>query len=328
MVDSNALATTHQASDLVGATPAFDVLVNMIAPDDANAVGVVAATSARIYRSTYEAWAEWCAANSVDLLDVNYATVSVFLSDRDGTKTSKQRELSTLRTLAKTLSIVDYQNPARAAAFESLKLLKVRATDESRANERERRALSPADADRLIRVWKNVNTPRGKRNRAIVSVALLSGLRRSEMVALTWADIDLDHGVIRVRHGKGDQAREAALYGTEAVTALKAWKLAQPVDYQFVFVGVRRGGHFMVDKAMSATAIWQVVDETAQLAGVGHVKPHDLRRTLATELLETGAPVHHVQQQLGHADSATTLNNYTGETDARQRRKTGRVRYG
>ena len=79
---------------------------------------------------------------------------------------------------------------------------------------------------------------------------------------------------------------------------------------------------------MSTTAVWKVVDETAERAGVGHVKPHDLRRTLATELLETGSPVHHVQQQLGHANSSTTLNNYTGETDARQRRKVGRVRYG
>jgi integrase len=43
-------------------------------------------------------------------------------------------------------------------------------------------------------------------------------------------------------------------------------------------------------------------------------------------MLETGSPVHHVQQQLGHADRRTTLNHYTGATDARQRRKAGRVR--
>ena len=48
---------------------------------------------------------------------------------------------------------------------------------------------------------------------------------------------------------------------------------------------------------------------------MGHVKPNDLRRTLATELLEAGAPVHHVQAQLGHANTQV-------------RRRSGRVRYG
>lgn len=326
--DQSALTTTYQNHSVTLAAPEFEMLVAMIAPHDDNAVGVVAHTSARVYRATYDAWLTWCDESGLDPLDVNFATVGQYLQDRAGTKSSQQRELSALRTLAKTLQIVDYQNPARAAAFESLKLLKVRSTADSRKSERERRALSPADADRLLRVWAEDDTPRGKRNRAIVAVALLAGLRRSELAALTWSDVDFTNGVIHVRHGKGDKMRDAALYGGEALDALKAWQMEQPMGYQFVFVGLRRGGHFTGDTAMSTTAIWQVVTETAKGAGIGHVKPHDLRRTLATELLETGAPVHHVQQQLGHTDSATTLNNYTGETDARQRRKAGRVRYG
>lgn len=319
MTDSTALTTS---------TPAFDRLIEMIAPIDESTAGIVAPSSARVYRDTFERWQLWAAQNGIDPLDINFRTVRAYLADRDGTKTSKQRELSALRTLAKTLQIVDYQNPTRAAAYESLKLLKVRATGESRQNERERRALSPADADRLLRVWKGDDTPRGKRNRALVAVLLLAGLRREELTALTWQDIDFQNGIIHVRHGKGDKARDAALYGGEALEALKGWQMEQPTGYQTVFVNLRKGGTFTGDTAMSTTAVWKVVDETSDQAGIGHVKPHDLRRTLATELLETGAPVHHVQQQLGHADSSTTLNNYTGETDARQRRKTGRVRYG
>jgi integrase/recombinase XerD len=327
MTDSTAL-TTHENTIAVTSSPEFDRLVEMIAPTDDSTAGIVAPSSARVYRATYESWAAWAADNGVNPLDVNFSTVGAYLADRDGTKASKQRELSALRTLAKTLQIVDYQNPARAAAYESLKLLKVRATGESRHNERERRALSPADADRLLRVWQGDDTPRGKRNRALVAVLLLAGLRREELTALTWQDIDFQNGVIRVKHGKGDKARDAALYGGEALDALKGWQMEQPTGYKNVFVNLRKGGHFTGSAAMSTTAVWKVVDETADRAGIGHVKPHDLRRTLATELLETGSPVHHVQQQLGHADSSTTLNNYTGETDARQRRKAGRVRYG
>jgi integrase/recombinase XerD len=303
-------------------------LVELIAPTDDRTVGVVAPSSARVYRDTYARWAAWAADNGVDPLDVNYSTAGAYLVTRYGTKASKQRELSALRTLAKALQIVDFGNPARAAACESLKLLKVRATAEGRPNERERRALSPADADRLLRVWQGDTTPRGKRNRAIIAVLLLAGLRRAELTALTWADVDVQNGVIHIRHGKGDKPRDAALYGGEALDALRAWQMAQPIGYQAVFVNLRKGGHFAGDTAMSTTAIWKVVDETAARAGIGHVKPHDLRRTLATELLETGSPVHHVQHQLGHATSSTTLNNYTGATDARHRRQAGRVRYG
>jgi integrase len=79
-------------------------------------------------------------------------------------------------------------------------------------------------------------------------------------------------------------------------------------------------------------AVWQVVVETAERSGVRHVKPHDLRRTLATELLETGTPAHHVQAhvqaQLGRANAQTMLQNYTGKIDAQARRRSGRVRYG
>ena len=273
MTDSTALTTTNTTDIVASSTPEFDRLVDMIAPIDESTAGVVAPSSARVYRTTYQSWAAWAADHGVNPLEVNFSTVGAYLADRDGTKASKQRELSALRTLAKTLQIVDYQNPARAAAYESLKLLKVRATGESRQAERERRALSPAEADKLLREWKGDETVRGKRNRALVAVLLLAGLRREELAALTWADVDFQNGVIHVRHGKGDKARDAALYGSEALDALKAWQMEQPTGYKAVFVNLRKGGHFTGDIAMSTTAVWKVVDETAERAGVGHVKP-------------------------------------------------------
>jgi len=288
-------------------------------------VATLSATSRRVYRDTFARWWAWTAAQGLDPLAINYPTVQDYLLTRDVSKASKQREKSALTALAQLLAVLDFDNPVRKAAYESLKFLKVRTG--SQDHERGKRALSPADADRLLRVWKGDATVRGRRNRALIAVLLLAGLRREELAALTWSDVDLDQGVLTVRHGKGDQAREAALYGTEALEALQAWRSAQPAGYRRVFVSLRKGGHFTGDTPMSTTAVWQVVDETAELAGCGHIKPHDLRRTLATELLETGAPVHHVQQ-LGHTNASTTLNNYTGQTDARQRRRSGKVRYG
>lgn len=300
--------------------------IDMIAPD--SGAGMVAASSARVYRHTFAEWERYALARGGSPLDVNFETVREFLADHPASKATQQRRLAALRTLAKVMAIFD---PSRAPAYESLKLLKVRHVPAAEESGRERRALSPAEADRLLR-WCDDQAREGGvkaiRDRAILAVLLLTGLRCAELAALAWRDVDFQNGVITVRHGKGDKAREAAIYSDAALEALKAWQMEQPRGYRFVFVGLRKGGTFTGDAPMDTSAIWRVVTATAEAAGIGHLKPHDLRRTLATELLITGDPVHHVQAQLGHASASTTLNNYAISVDARQRRKAGRVRYG
>jgi integrase len=318
--------TTTEGRELTAAAR-LEALINMVAPEHGGS-GMVAASSARVYRDTFKRWAKWAADNGLDPLSLNYSTVAAYMADRETSKASRQRELSALRTLAKLLAVVDYANPARKAALESLKLLKLRAAAEGVSQERQRRALGPAEADRMLRVWAADPTPSGKRNRAIIATFLLTGLRRAELAALQWASIDFHNGTIAVRHGKGDKPRDVAIYGAEALEALKAWQLAQPTGYKAVFVNLRKGDHFTGDKPMTTTSLYRIVTATAKAARVGHVKPHDLRRTLATELLSTGEAVHNVQAQLGHSDSSTTLNNYAVEADARERRKAGKLRYG
>jgi len=340
---SRKLTVVEAQPKAVATTAQLEALIELIAPTGGG--GMVAATSARVYRDTFKRWKRWAAANKVDALALNYNTVAAYLAERETTKASRQRELSALRKLAEVLAIVDYSNPARKAALDSLKLLKLRAAAEGIGQERQRRALNPAEADRMLRYWREVpladpeakpsKRPTGatwptlaKRNRAIVATLLLTGLRRAELATLRWEAIDFHNGTITVRHGKGDKPRQAAIYGAEALEALKAWQLAQPAGYGYVFVNLRKGGHFTTDKPMTATSIYRIVAATALAAAVGHVKPHDLRRTLATELLTTGEAVHNVSAQLGHSDSSTTLNNYAVETEARERRKRGKVRYG
>lgn len=325
MADDQALTTPH--ASLIPA-PDFDQLVEMIAPTTGE--GMVAASSARVYRDTYRRWRKWATQNQVDPLAVRYSHVAAFLTDLGGSKTSRQRALSALRKLAETLSVVDYMNPERRAALESLRLLKVRHLPESSAGaERERRALTPKEAQKLLDVWAESTSVKGRRDYAIIATLLLTGLRRAELAALQWKNIDFASGVIRIRHGKGDKDREVAIYSDTALDALRAWQLEQPRGYQYVFTRLCKGGHFIDDKPMDTTSIWRVVERAAQEARIGHVKPHDLRRTLATELLVQGDAVHNVQAQLGHAHSSTTLDNYAVSVSARQRRQKGRLlRYG
>jgi integrase len=92
--------------------------------------------------------------------------------------------------------------------------------------------------------------------------------------------------VIQVRHGKGDKYREAAIVGDETIRALKDWRAAAP-SREFVFWALAKGDKLGEDKPMSLRAINKLVDETEKRSGITF-KPHDLRRTLATDLLARG----------------------------------------
>ena len=69
----------------------------------------------------------------------------------------------------------------------------------------------------------------GWRDRAMAETLVLIGLRISELVALNWADLDLEMGMVRVRHGKGNKERIVPI-GEPALQALAQWRQHLPVD--------------------------------------------------------------------------------------------------
>src|SRR5690606_26806161 len=134
----------------------------------------------------------------IDPRDLHFENVRDFMTVTPGSKATQQRRLSALRKLAEVVAIAEPANPLRRAAYESLKLFKVKyAANTSTGTERERRALTPAEADRLLReaqrrVDRAADHDRAKaiRDRAIVATLLLTGLRRAELRALKWRDVD------------------------------------------------------------------------------------------------------------------------------------------
>ncbi len=72
-----------------------------------------------------------------------------------------------------------------------------------------------------------------------------------------------------------------------------------------MFVAYRRGDH-MQEHDLSTTAIHKMLKARAAQAGVKDFSPHDLRRTLAGDLLDAGADIVTVQKIMGHANVSTT----------------------
>jgi integrase/recombinase XerD len=283
----------------------------------------VAPGSQRIYAQTFRAWQAWAVEHGIDPLDLRPAHVLDYLNSQPTTKATRQRQLSALRKLAAMRQVLTPSESNRQI-HEALKLIKA-PVPETPTMERSRRALAPREADKLLRVWDG-DTLADTRNRALVAVLLLGGVRRSEAAVLRWRDMDFENGIITVRHGKGDKSREVPLAGDYALIALAAWQQLQPTSREYVFCPLKRGDHPGKDQPISGTDVYRIWVATATAAKV-ESKPHDARRTLITEALATGTPLATVQAMAGHARGETTLR-YAQAVDARRARKELKLRYG
>lgn len=287
------------------------------------ALATVARSSARVYAQTFNLWQEWCALLAIHPLDLRPQIVRTFLVEQPVTKATRKRHLAALRSLAKVLAL-DPQHPEFRILYEGLRLL--RTPDEDLGGiEREKRALRPMEVWKALSVWEG-SDPLPARNRALIAVLFYTGMRRGEVAVLRWRDIDFEAGIIRVRHGKGDKAREVAMVAGNddaAKTNLSQWHGIQRANSdqprEFVFCGLRKGGRLRKDRPMHVRAVNQIVDQTAVMAGV-EFTPHDARRTLGTDLLASNHPLSDVQAQLGHKHASTTLQHYAMPADARKRR--------
>ncbi len=142
------------------------------------------------------------------------------------------------------------------------------------------------------------------RNRALIELSYGSGLRASELVMLPMNEVFLEEGLLRII-GKGRKERWVPL-GGRSVDALTEYLgrerplIARLDSPQQVFLNLRGGG-------LSRVGWWKVLQKLAAEAGIiGRVKPHSLRHSFATHLLEGGADLRAVQEMLGHASISTT----------------------
>ncbi len=163
--------------------------------------------------------------------------------------------------------------------------------------------LSLAEIEALLAAAaRGAKTPR--RDCALVELAYGSGLRASELVGLPQVELFLAEGLVRVL-GKGRKERWVPL-GSRAVESLARYlveerpRLATVLSPGRVFLNGRGG-------ALSRVGWWKILQRLAAAAGMaGRVKPHSLRHSFATHLLEGGADLRAVQEMLGHASIGTT----------------------
>lgn len=155
----------------------------------------------------------------------------------------------------------------------------------------------------------DTSTRQGKRDYALLSLLLRTGLRRSECAALQLGDLVQTQGyqVAVIRHAKGDKRRQVKLpvEVRQAIdTYIEAIERTDTNQEMPLFVQFRKGDHPQTE-GISDQVIKRVVETYAAKVGL-KLSPHGLRATFVTLALEGGARLHQVQYAVGHADPRTT----------------------
>lgn len=151
------------------------------------------------------------------------------------------------------------------------------------------------------------------RNRALIEILFCGGLRVSEVSDLLVTSIDLGDDVIRV-NGKGSRERIVPIVSAQLRQALRRWlELRQRHHPDSPVLFTNRNGRRLSDQS-----IRNIIRRIAETSGAGRVTPHMFRHTLATQLLEEGVDLRHIQRLLGHS-SITTTTIYAAVSDRSQR---------
>lgn len=178
------------------------------------------------------------------------------------------------------------------------------------------RALSGDELGRLFATVSADQRPIGKRDHAVLATLYFTGIRLAELVALDVSDYDPADHTLRITRGKGNKARVA--YAVRAGPALAAW-LAVRGDQPgplFTAFGAGRYTLLMPERRMCHRSVEVIVHKRARLAGIGHVSPHDLRRSFISSLLEAGVDLALAQRLAGHTNVTTTVRYDRRPADA------------
>jgi integrase len=181
------------------------------------------------------------------------------------------RELECLKTLF-----------AKAVEWGKLSDSPARGVRKFRLNNQRKRFISQAEFEKLLSKCSDNLKP-------IVLVARHTGMRRGEILGLTWLDVDLRNRVIYVRDSKNGEAREVPMNATVRTTLRS---LPRQIG---------------ADRVFSISHVQKSFARACKAAGIEDFTFHDLRHTFASHLVMSGIDLNTVRDLLGHKSLTMTL---------------------
>lgn len=154
-------------------------------------------------------------------------------------------------------------------------------------------------ADEVRRFFAELAAEKNEDFRDFLAVLLFTGARRTNVLAMRWDELDLDARTWEIPAGKA-KAGEAILIplSSGALEVLRRRLAVRRHGAEWVFPADSRSGHAEAPKKP-----WAAFRERA---GIPDVRLHDVRRTLGSWMVDTGAPLAVIGRQLGHRDPKST----------------------
>ena len=162
--------------------------------------------------------------------------------------------------------------------------------------------ITKEQARRLLTAARR-NTWTGKRNAAMLTTFLDTGLRLSELIGLNLEDVDLRTLTIRIRSGKGDKERHVYM-GRALLRTIRAWVDARGFREEGTPFYLTKDGNRL--DLRNVERIVERIAARTRLDGI-RITPHILRHTFATHYIQNGGDPFSLQRILGHSDIKTTM---------------------
>lgn len=242
------------------------------------------------------------APSAVDLGDLDADLIASFLDhlehQRGNSVTTRNARLAAIHSLFRFAVL---RHPEHAEVIQ-----RVIAIPPKRAHRKEVSFLNPAEVDALLAAPDHLRWI-GRRDHALLLVAIQTGLRVSELTSLRRRDVELGTGAHLRCVGKGRKDRATPLT-TGTVTVLRAWLAEQPNKPDAPLFPTSTG------RALSRDAVALLVARHTQRAAATctslttkTVTPHTLRHTAAMRLLQAGVDIATIALWLGHERVETTM---------------------
>lgn len=226
------------------------------------------------------------------------------LVSRNHGKQGIEQARAAIVTLADLLAEAELFDEYAAAAMSRVR--------PPRAEEGQRtgRWLSVDELKLLMSAAREIGTSENQmlRNDVIATILCTMALRREELAVAKWEDLSIQNNRVMLRvHGKG---RKVAMIDVPrpVLRAIDRWRQATGPGTDKHSPLIRRiwkGGRIS-RRGLTPDGIWWMIDEAARAAGLGHVAPHDLRRSVAGALHEAGTPIDKISRLLRHSNIAVT----------------------